>query len=362
MKAPAFWYRPPGAAAALLEPFGRLYELAGRLRRGRSEPLLVGAPVVCVGNLVAGGAGKTPLALDIAGLLAGWGLAPQFLTRGYRGKLAGPVQVAPHLHDAADVGDEALLLAENAPTWVARDRAAGALAAVGHGARSLVLDDGFQNFALAYRLSVLVVDGATGFGNRRVIPAGPLRESVERGLARASALVVMGEDHAGIASEVMEFAAATGVHLPVFHARLEADHAVAETLRGQRVLAFAGIGRPAKFFETLERLGAHLVERVAFADHQPLGAARILSLSERAHRQRAQLVTTAKDFVRLPEAVRAKVRVLPVTVAWRNGGAFIRLLAAAVDHHEPGHHEPAHHSPAHHSPAHPPEPDHHGRS
>ena len=347
MKAPAFWYRPPGITAALLEPFGRLYDLAGQMRRSRTVPELVGAPVVCVGNLVAGGAGKTPLALDIAHVLAGWGLAPQFLTRGYKGRLAGPVRVVPHLHDAADVGDEALLLADSAHTWVSRDRAAAAHLAVADGARSLVLDDGFQNPALVYRLSVLVVDGAAGFGNRHIIPAGPLRESVEHGLARASALVVMGEDQAGIASEVMEFAAFHGSHLPVFHARLEPDHGVAETLRGQRVFAFAGIGRPAKFFETLERVGAHLEGRVAFADHQPYSAAQILKLVEKAHHKRAQLVTTAKDFVRLPEAVRPKVRVLPVTVAWRNGGAFTRLLAAAVDHHEA---------------AHPPEVEHHGRS
>ena len=347
VKAPAFWYRPPGIAAALLEPFGRLFDAAGRIRRARTVPQLVGAPVICVGNLVAGGAGKTPLALAIAGSLAGWGLAPHFLTRGYKGRLAGPVRVTPHLHDAADVGDEALLLAGSAPTWVCRDRAAGARLAVADGARSLVLDDGFQNPALTYRLSVLVVDGAVGFGNRRVIPAGPLREGVEYGLARASALVIMGEDRTGIATEALNFAAATGGHLPVFHAHLVPDPAAAESLRGQRVLAFAGIGRPAKFFETLERVGAHLEGRVAFADHQPYSAAQILKLVEKAHHKRAQLVTTAKDFVRLPEAVRPKVRVLPVTVAWRNGGAFTRLLAAAVDHHEG---------------AHPPEVEHHGRS
>ena len=335
MKAPAFWYRPAGLTAALLEPFGRLFDLAGRMRRARTAPLLVGAPVICVGNLVAGGAGKTPLALAIAETLSGWGLAPQFISRGYKGKLAGPVRVTPHLHDSLDVGDEALLLAERAPTWVARDRAAGALAAMADGARSLVLDDGFQNPALAYRLSLLVVDGATGFGNRRVIPAGPLRESIGRGLARASALVIMGEDETAIEEEAIEFAAGTGVHLPVFHAHLVPDPTVAESLRGQRLVAFAGIGRPAKFFETLERLGAHVVERRAFADHHPYGANEIHRLIETAHRHHAHLITTAKDFVRLPEALRPKIRVLPVTLSWRGGGAFTRLLAAAVGYHDP---------------------------
>jgi len=330
MRAPRFWYRPAGLSARLLEPASRVWDLCGWLRARRAKPLLVGAPVICVGNLVAGGAGKTPIALALNAMLRDWGIDGHFLTRGYGGALTGPVRVAPGLHDAGDVGDEALLLAQAAPTWVARDRAAGALAACAAGAGALVLDDGFQNHALGYRLSVLVVDGATGFGNGRLIPAGPLREPVERGLARASAIVVMGEDEAGIGSRAQTFAAANGGHLPVFHARLAPDAAVADFLRGQRVLAFAGIGRPAKFFDTLNHLGAHLAETVALPDHHRFRRDEALTLLERAHALRAIPVTTAKDFVRLPEIARAGVTVLPVTVSWRNGAAFARLLAAAV--------------------------------
>ena len=320
MKAPAFWYRPAGSAAFLLEPVARIWDAAGRWRRAGTVPFSPGVPVVCVGNLVAGGAGKTPVALAVGGLLAGRGLAPHFLSRGYGGRLAGPLRVDATRHRADEVGDEPLLLAAGAPTWIGRDRAAAARLAVAGGAGTLVLDDGFQNSALSYRLSLVVVDGAMGFGNRRVIPAGPLRERVEAGLARASALVILGEDRTGVGAGP----------LPVFRARLAPDPVAAEELRGQRLLAFAGIGRPAKFFETLEQLGADLADRVAFADHHAYGAGDLDRLVARAGRLGARLVTTAKDHVRLPRAARAGVAVLPVTVAWEDGDGFARLLAAAV--------------------------------
>ncbi len=328
MKAPTFWYQPPGALSALLAPLGAIYDLAGRLLRAQTQALQMEVPVVCVGNLVAGGAGKTPVALAIAERLASWGAAPHFITRGYGGSLAGPERVVPGLHEAADVGDEALLLSALAPTWVARDRLAAVQAAIAAHARSLVLDDGFQNFALAYRFSVLVVDGAVGFGNGKVLPAGPLRENIGPGLARASAVVILGDDLTGASGQIADFAAAAGVHLPVLYGRLEPDQAASAALRGRQVLAFAGIGRPAKFFETLEqRVGARIVDRASFPDHHPYNERQIAGLLERARKQNAQAVTTAKDFVRLPEAVRAEIAVLPVSVVWLNGGALSRLLA-----------------------------------
>ncbi|MEI6986532.1 MAG: tetraacyldisaccharide 4'-kinase [Rhodospirillaceae bacterium] len=332
MKAPDFWHQPAGIIANLLYPLGWAYDLPGRWRQLQSEPELVGVPVICVGNLVAGGAGKTPLALSIADMLAGWGLAPHFITRGYGGRLTGPVRVAPDIHGASDVGDEPLLLAAQAPTWVARDRLAGAHAAITNGAKALVLDDGFQNFALSYQMSVLVVDGTSGFGNNRLIPAGPLREPVWRGMARASAVVIMGEDTCGIASMITDFAAATGTNPSIFHASLCPDPAISKTLRGERVLGFAGIGRPAKFFATLSHIGVQLVETMSFPDHYRYSTNEINKLLERAHNLRAQPVTTAKDFVRLPEAVRSQVRVLPVTVAWQGGPDFASQLAKAISH------------------------------
>ncbi|HYG87377.1 MAG TPA: tetraacyldisaccharide 4'-kinase [Azospirillum sp.] len=315
MKTPGFWYRPAGPLAWLLAPLGSLYGLSVRRRFATAVPQRAGVPVMCVGNLVAGGAGKTPVAIAVAEALAGRGRVAHFLTRGHGGALRGPVAVDPARHTATDVGDEALLLAAHAPTWVARDRVAGARAAAAAGAQAVVMDDGFQNPHLTKNLSLVVVDGTAGFGNGFQVPAGPLREPVARGLARADAVVVMGEDRAGIAARVAP--------TPVLHARLEP----ADTdLSGKRVLAFAGIGRPEKFFATLRGLGADVVETAAFADHHPYTEGEVRHLLERADAAGALAVTTAKDAVRLPPALRERVRTLPVRAVWADGGALEALL------------------------------------
>ncbi|CAO3351360.1 tetraacyldisaccharide 4'-kinase [Azospirillum melinis] len=318
MRTPAFWYRPPGLASTLLAPLGALYGLAGRRRIAGTVPRKVGVPVVCVGNLVAGGAGKTPVGLALIAALQARGVAIHALTRGHGGREAGPLAVDPVRHTAADVGDEALLLAGAAPCWVARDRLAGAERAVAAGAKAIVMDDGFQNPALHKDLSLIVADGAVGFGNGRLVPAGPLRERVADGLARADALVVLGEDRHGLA------ALAGG--RPVLAARLEPDPEAAARLVGRDVLAFAGIGRPEKFFATLEALGARIVECVPFADHHPYRPAEVVALIDRAAALGALPVTTAKDAVRLPPELQAKVAVLPVSVRWADESALAALL------------------------------------
>ncbi|TWA66095.1 lipid-A-disaccharide kinase [Azospirillum baldaniorum] len=323
MRTPGFWYGSGGAAGAALgwalAPLGALYGLAGRLRMAAGQPERAAAPVLCVGNLVAGGAGKTPVCIAVAEALSARGIAPAFLTRGHGGRERGPLAVDLGIHDSAAVGDEALLLAAHGPCWVARDRAAGARAAIAAGASVLVMDDGFQNPGLAKDFSLIVVDGAVGFGNGHLIPAGPLREPVAHGLARAGAVVVLGEDPAGVERRV------AGA-LPVLHARLEpVDEARA--LAGRTVLAFAGIGRPAKFFATLEALGARVVERVAFADHHPYRPEEVMALIDRANALGALPVTTVKDAVRLPEPLRALVRAVPVRAVWRDPAALDRLLA-----------------------------------
>ncbi|WP_207461927.1 tetraacyldisaccharide 4'-kinase [Azospirillum sp. SYSU D00513] len=320
MRTPGFWYGTPDTASRLiarsLAPFGALYGLAGRLRMAAATPYRADIPVVCVGNLVAGGAGKTPVALALLEALKARGIAAHALTRGHGGTERGPLRVDPARHGPVEVGDEALLLAAAAPCWVARDRAAGARAAAAQGAPALVMDDGFQNPGLAKDLSLIVVDGAAGFGNGLLIPAGPLREPVAWGLARADAMVVVGEDRTGVAG--------LAGSLPVLHARLEPDGA--GDLAGRPVLAFAGIGRPEKFFATLEAAGARIVERAAFADHHPYRAGEIARLLERAGDLGALPVTTAKDAVRLDLEARARVRVLPVRAVWRNTGALDALL------------------------------------
>lgn len=322
MKTPAFWYRPPGLASSLLAPLGALYGLAGRRRIAGTVPQRVAAPVVCVGNLVAGGAGKTPVGLALIAALHARGVPVHALTRGHGGREAGPLQVDPARHTAADVGDEALLLAGAAPCWVARDRVAGARCAVAAGAGAIVMDDGFQNPALHKDLALIVADGAVGFGNGRLVPAGPLRERVADGLARADALVILGEDRRGVA------ALAGG--RPVLKAWLEPDPEAAARLAGRAVLAFAGIGRPEKFFATLETLGARVVERAPFADHHPYRPAEVAALIDRAASTGAVPVTTAKDAVRLPPDLRGRVEVLPVSVHWENEGALAALLTPVL--------------------------------
>ncbi|EWY40356.1 tetraacyldisaccharide 4'-kinase [Skermanella stibiiresistens SB22] len=321
MRTPAYWYAPPGLAARLLRPAGGLFAAIGKVRQASITPEHPGVPVICVGNLVAGGAGKTPVALAIASALTDRSV--HFLTRGYGGRETGPILVEGDRHDAAAVGDEALLLARARPTWVARDRVAGAKAAAAAGAEVIVMDDGFQNPRLAKDLSILVVDGGAGFGNGHVIPAGPLREPVADGLARADAVVVLGRDVSGVAEAV-------GAKVPVLHARLVPDPAVAGTLRGRRVVAFAGIGRPAKFFATVEEIGAQLVGRIAFADHHPYAPDEVMRLVEHAASLDAALVTTAKDAVRLPRDAREMVQTIPVTVAWDDPKALDRLLTLDV--------------------------------
>jgi tetraacyldisaccharide 4'-kinase len=318
MRAPDFW-SADGAAARLLAPLGMAFELAGRLRFALTRPVACGVPVVCVGNLVAGGAGKTPVAIALARQLSSRGVAAHFLTRGYGGRTTGPLRLDPARHEAAEVGDEALLLAAVAPTWVARDRVAGARRAAQAGAGVVVMDDGFQNPALRKDLSFVVVDGETGFGNGRVMPAGPLRETVVRGLSRADAVVVLGPDRQNVGRLVPD-------HLPVIRADLVAAGA-ARDLVGHRVLAFAGIGRPEKFFTTLRELGAELAETRAFADHHPYRPAELEALVARAAALDAIPVTTEKDRTRLPPVFLAPVAVLAVEVTWHDAATLDGLLA-----------------------------------
>ncbi len=268
---PDFWARP-GLAQAVLEPLAWANAAAGAARRALARPWRAGVPVLCVGNVVAGGAGKTPVALSLARRLSANGARPFLLSRGYGGTAAGPLIVDPARHGAAEVGDEALLLAQAAPTIVARDRVLGARAAIAAGAAFIVMDDGFQNPSLEKDLSLLVVDGAYGFGNGSLIPAGPLRESVAGALARADAVVLVGDDEAGVAPRL------DGKRV------LAADLGpVAGTLPAGPLVAFAGIGRPEKFFRTLAAAGGRIVAQHAFPDHHPYdeGGARSASPAKR---------------------------------------------------------------------------------
>jgi tetraacyldisaccharide 4'-kinase len=310
MRTPDFWQRR-GIVSTVLAPLGAAYGASVAWKARHASPYRARARVVCVGNLTAGGSGKTPVALAIGARLKAKGARVFFLTRGYGGSEAGPLEVTPS-HTAAQVGDEALLLARSAPTIVARDRAAGAALADKKRAEIIVMDDGHQNFTLAKDLSLVVVDGETGFGNGRMIPAGPLREPVARGLARADAVVVMQDGDPDLA----------GYHGPRLRARLVAKD---RHFQNKAVFAFAGIGRPEKFVASLKEKGAIVTGTQFFADHHPFTTDEISSLRARAGD--ALLVTTEKDLVRLAEKDRAAIATLAVRAHFDDETALDALLA-----------------------------------
>ncbi len=326
MRAPEFWQGDGGIWPLLLAPLAHAYGAGAAARQALTEPVKVSVPVICVGNLVTGGAGKTPVALALGAYLEALGKEVHFLTRGHGGSERGPVRVDPARHGVAEIGDEALLLAARAPTWVARNRVSGAEAAAEDGAGIVVMDDGFQNPALAKDLSLLVVDGGFGFGNGRVIPAGPLREPVETGLGRASAVVLIGKDASGVEERIAMARARIGKSPPVLGARLAPDTNAGE-IAGRPVVAFAGIGRPEKFFATLEEIGCSLSAIHAFNDHHLYTSDEVMAICEEAHGLDALPVTTAKDYVRLPETARPMVKVLGVELEWSDEAALGAVLA-----------------------------------
>jgi tetraacyldisaccharide 4'-kinase len=326
MDEPGFWWRAPGLAAALLSPVALLYGAvaAWRMRGQGRDP---GLPVLCIGNFSSGGAGKTPTALALGAALQAAGARPFVLTRGYGGRLRGPLRVDPQAHAAADVGDEPLLLARRLPTVVARDRVAGAALAREIGARVIVMDDGLQNPSLRKTCAVAVVDGTRGVGNGRVLPAGPLRAPLDVQLLRTDALLVIGPG--ANAAALIARAQARGI--PLFRGALQPDAAALARLRGQKLLAFAGIGDPGKFFRTLADAGLDVAARRAFADHHVYSAAEAAALLAHADRDGLTPVTTEKDLARMAgnadlAALAARAQPLPVTLAVEDMDGLMRFV------------------------------------
>lgn len=310
MRPPSFWFRPPeraGLPAALLSPLAALYarETARRVAR---HGVSVGVPVICVGNLNVGGTGKTPTVIALIQRLASRGVDAQVVSRGYGGRARHVTRVDPALQDAELVGDEPLHLSAFAPVWVGPDRVEVARMAVAAQADAILLDDGFQSPSPKKNLSIVVIDAAIGFGNERVLPAGPLRESVEAGLARADLVLSIGDEHyQARLSRSLE----GRIAVPRVAGRL-APLRTGMVWTDLRVFAFAGIGRPEKFFATLREEGAEIVGTRALDDHQPLSVPLIARLEREARAANAQLVTTEKDAARLPASMRGKVLILPV--------------------------------------------------
>jgi len=323
VRPPEFWNIRAGRDSApmirtMLRPLGALYAWGGRRRRNRTTPLDPGVPVICVGNATLGGTGKTPVAIYLLKSLRRMGVNAHGLTRGYGGQLKGPIAVNPR-HTAEEVGDEPLLIARSGPVWVAAARDEGAVAAVSEGADALIMDDGHQNPLLEKTLSLLVVDAEVGFGNGCVVPAGPLREPLSDALARTDAVILMkpGADY-----EISQHLAAQLEGQVVIPAYLVAK----ETPPKGRLYAFAGIGRPNKFFDQLRRMGADLIEEVPFADHHRFTDTEIEGLFVLASEYDATLITTEKDYVRLPSGYRRGIHAFPVEVQFEDELTLRRLL------------------------------------
>ncbi|MDE3016106.1 MAG: tetraacyldisaccharide 4'-kinase [Pseudomonadota bacterium] len=316
MKTPTFWQSNTPVSSALL-PLSWLYGAGAKAHQKSAHPVKLSVPVICIGNLTAGGAGKTPVALYVGNMLKGKNIRAFFLSRGYGGKLSGPVLVDPQNHTARDVGDESMLLAGLLPTVVAKDRKKGAEFAIAQGAAAIVMDDGFQNFSLKKTLSLLVIDGKYGLGNGLMLPAGPLREAPETAFARADAAIIIDGNMA------------LPPDLPVISAHATLDGVA---VCGKKLLAFCGIARPQKFFDALGGAGASVTDTAAFPDHYPYKESDLNALIKKAAHLKATLATTAKDAVRLPASFKEKILVIPMELVFDRPEQLAHLIDSALAH------------------------------
>jgi tetraacyldisaccharide 4'-kinase len=305
MKAPQFWYEPNTWKAKFLYPLGYFYNLLTLLRGKLAKPQSYSCLTICIGNLNVGGTGKTPTTIALAQHFLKKGLQVHVVSRGYKGKFQGTFLVDPQKHKSDEVGDEPLLMSEFTSVWVSNKRKNGIAAAENAGAQIVLLDDGFQDPSFHKDFSLIVVDGEKGFGNKKCMPAGPLRENIVQGFKRADALVIVGQ-------RIYKFDTFP-THLKIIHSTLKPTETGMNWKEG-KYLAFAGIADPSKFFKTLRSLGANLIDCVALSDHQNLDGQVLKRLERKANSAHAQLVTTEKDAVRLSNTFRKKVLSLPVRI------------------------------------------------
>ena len=320
MRAPDFWLTD-GCMAKALSPFSLLWRAGAGIRAMTTTMRHPGCKVFCVGNFTIGGAGKTPTAIALYHTLHKMGISAHFLSRGYGGKETGPHRVDPMQDAASDVGDEPLLLARTAPTWISRDRGMGAETARNAGAEAIILDDGLQNPSLIKDCSFAVVDSVFGIGNGRIIPAGPMRETLEQGLAKVRAIILIGDGNPPFLKNLP-------ASVPVLRARVVPCNGA--DFAGRRVLAFAGIARPAKFHDSLRAVGADIVATVDFADHHPFRPHELADLRQRAASLNAELVTTEKDLMRLPVAARNDIRTLDIVLEFEAPDQLEKIITAVL--------------------------------
>ncbi len=312
MKTPKYW-QSNSFTSKLLQPIGKIYGIATQWRLKRTLSPKVDVPVICVGNITAGGTGKTPVSISIAKMLETAMYHPFFVTRGYGGNLQN-IMVNPKKHTARDVGDEPLLLAKQAPVVVNANRYEGAKLAIKEGADIVIMDDGFQNPSLYKDLSFLVFDGNYGIGNGKIIPAGPLRETLEDGVKRANALIILGKDKHHLVERC---------HLPVFFGHTEA---LTTVINNPNILAFAGIGHPQKFYHTLSTQGFNVIETIDFPDHHFYSTAELEQILQKAHAKNAEIYTTSKDYVKIPPQFQNDINVLEVAVVWDEPDTLLQFI------------------------------------
>ena len=317
LQIPKFW-NDDTLSSKILAPLAWLYGKIVVLRSQNPKPEKIDIPIICIGNVIIGGAGKTPVAMAIAKILIRDGVNVHFLTRGYKGSLKGPVEVNSKIHNFEDVGDEALLLSKISKTWISHNRYLGADAASKAGAQTIIMDDGFQNSSIFKDSSFLVVDGGYGFGNKKLIPAGPLREKIDHAIKRADAAIIIGKDRRNIIQEI-------GGKIKIIRGRIRVNKKY-HSLKNKNCLAFCGIGMPEKFFSTLESIGVKIKKKYTFPDHHKYSSEEIDQICKAGKNLKAEIITTEKDFMRLPKKPSMKIKTLPITIEWEKKEEVIKLL------------------------------------
>ena len=325
LKAPKFWYKKKGTFySSLLFPLSLLFRFGTKIRNIISIKKKSPIPVICIGNIVVGGAGKTPVSLKIGELLIEAGYNPNFISKGYAGLIKENTLVQSW-HSPSSVGDESILLSEVAPTWIGNDRIKSFHLAKKNGADCLIMDDGFQNPSIEKDFSIVVINAEQEFGNKRVMPSGPLRESIKRGISRSNMVVVIGDITAKIKKDIPS-------QTPIFQAKFTIKDNN-KLFKGKDITAFAGIAYPEKFFNSLEEQGAKIVKKITYPDHHIYNENDLLDLAENANKTKSILVTTRKDFVRIPKTYRPMINTLDGEISFENQKVLTEILSNLIENY-----------------------------